>query len=158
MRNGVCRKGDAVTSFRDVSQFLYQFWSQFADGDVPIIAYKQGHVPEDENGNVSVSFPYITFSVRSGDFNADVVQTAFVWCKASPNVNVNDQKAKILDQIQEKIPEKVGAVFPLENGGALWLRRNVDFLSDYSPNENGENAPQEEPIIGGRISYLVRSF
>lgn len=147
-------------TYTDLSQALYQFWSQFEWDGSPIPVYKQGYVPEDADGNVIASFPYITFSVGMGDFGGESVQTAFVWCKQGEGMNVNAQRAGILDQIAQQIPPEVGRLYRLANGGAIWIRRNVDFMSDYSPTtkENEATTVDGEPIIGGRVSYILRTF
>lgn len=149
-----------MASYMDISQALYQFWSQFSYGGMPIPAYRQGYVPEDANGNVIAPFPYITFSANLGDFNQGTVLTAFVWCRQTEGLNVNAQRAAILDQIAQQIPAQVGRLWRLANGGAMWLSRNVEFLSDYTPptTENNATSVEAEPIIGGRISYILRTF
>lgn len=149
-----------MASYMDISQALYQFWSQFSYDGVPIPVYKQGYVPQDEKGNVTASFPYITYSANLGDFNRETVLTAFVWCRQTEGLNVNAQRAAILDQIAQQIPPQVGRLWRLANGGAMWLSRNVEFLSDYTPptTENNATSVEAEPIIGGRISYILRTF
>lgn len=140
-----------MSSFVDVSQGLFQFWSQFTDGQKPVPAYKRYHVPETEED----VFPRIEFSVGMSSFDRETPLTAFLWCKQKQGMNVNAQRAVVLDQIRNAIPEK-GVLFPLANGGAMWLRPNIDFLNDYDP--PNEDAPEGEPIIGGRIAYIARFF
>ncbi len=140
-------------TYTDLSQALYQFWSQFVWNGSPIPVYKQGYAEK----NV---FPCITFSVSMGDFDGTSIQSAFVWCKQEEGMNVNAQRASIIDQIARQIPPVVGRIFKAANGGAMWIGRNVDFVSDYSPPEGEDESTETdgEPVIGGRISYTVRTY
>lgn len=135
-------------TYTDLSQALFQFWSQFTWDGKPIKAWRQGHVP------VNADLPYITYSVGQSPFGGASIKTAFVWCRHSPGSNVNAQRSTILDQVANAIPE-TGTVIQTHSGG-MWLQRNVDFLSDYDP--PNESADEGEPIIGGRISYIINCY
>ena len=80
-------------SMTAVHKALYSFWSQFG-----CAAYLAGHVPDD------AEFPYITFSVGAGDALAEDVLTAFDWHRAENGVNVNAERAELLDKIQLALP------------------------------------------------------
>lgn len=147
-------------TYTDLSQALFQFWSQFVWDGKPIPAFLQGHVPDDEDikemyGRV---YPFITYSVGMGDFDGTSVQVAHVWCRQEPGMNVNAQRATIVDQIGQQIPAHVGRVFPLVNGGGMWLMRNVDFATNYTPQKDTTTEVEGEPVISGRISYLIKSY
>ena len=150
-------------TYTDLSQALYQFWAQFEWDGMPIPAFLQGHVPDDDEIErmYGRAYPYITYSVGMGDFNGTSVQTAHVWCRQQPGANVNAQRAAIVDQIGKAIPAHVGRVFALANGGGMWITRNVDFATNYTPPRDSNNQEDEvegEPVIGGRISYLIKCY
>lgn len=140
-------------TYTDLSQALYQFWSQFSWDDKPIPAYKQGHVPED------AVFPYFTFRVSASNFGGSSIQTAVVWCKHTPGMNVNAQRSGILDQVAIAVPEN-GKLIRMPTGGGMWIQRNVDFLSDYEPPDNTDTSDEDEgePVIGGRVSCIVNFY
>ena len=96
-----------------IHQGLYAFWSQFSYGGKPIPAYLQGHVPED------AAFPYITFDVASGRAFATSVVTATVWCRAESGINVNAQRASIMDSIDCSLENKASS------SGVLEMRSSV---------------------------------
>ena len=119
----------------EVHQALYNFWAQFSYGGSQIPAYLQGHVPED------ASFPYITFDVASGRAFATAVVTATVWCQASSGVNVNAQRAAILDSIDRALPE---ADMRLDfQGGFAMLRRGSGDFHSYITDED------DKSVVGG---------
>lgn len=103
--------------------------------------------------------PYFTFRVSMSNFGGTSVQSAFIWCRHSPGINVNAQRADILDQVAQAIPIS-GKLIRSPSGGGAWLQRNVDFLSDYEPPDEYDSSDSDEgePIIGGRISYTVKTF
>lgn len=73
-------------------------------------------------------------------------------------MNVQDQRATLMDQIAAAIP--LAGVWIEFSGGGVILRRNgPNWLSYYDPkaDDNLDN-PTGEPIIGGRISYSVQYF
>lgn len=144
-------------TYTDLSQALFQFWSQFTWEGKPIKAWRQGHVPLDANGNFAVDFPFITFTVRMPEYSRQAILTAFVWCKQAEGMNVNAQRAAILDQIGAAIPAHVGRLYSMANGGVMWLTRNVEFQSDYSPDDKTTEI-EGEPVIGGRISYILNAY
>ena len=118
-----------------IHQALYAFWSQFSYGGNPIPAYLQGHVPED------AAFPYITFDVASGRSFATSVVTATVWCRAESGVNVNVQRASILDSIDRALPE---ADLRLDfQGGFAMLRRGSGDFHSYITDED------DKSVVGG---------
>ena len=116
-------------------QALYSFWAQFSWGGEAIPAYLQGHVPED------AAFPYITFDVASGRAFATAVVTATVWCQASSGVNVNAQRAAILDSVDRALPEAdLRLDFP---GGFAMLRRGSGDVHGYITDED------DKSVVGG---------
>ena len=119
----------------EVHQALYNFWAQFSYGGKPIPAYLTGHVPENE------AFPYITFDVTvPSAFYASIV-TATVWCRASSGVNVNAQRAAILDSIDRAIPEADARIdYP---GGFAMLRRGSGDYHAYVTDE------EDKSVVGG---------
>ena len=118
-----------------IHQALYAFWSQFSYDGSPIPAYLQGHVPED------AAFPYITFDVASGRAFATSVVTATVWCLAESGVNVNAQRASILDSIDRALPEADLRIdIP---GGFVVLRRGSGDFHSYITDED------DKSVVGG---------
>lgn len=118
-----------------IYQALYAFWSQFTYGGSSIPAYLQGHVPED------AAFPYITFDVASGRAFATSVVTATVWCRAESGINVNVQRAAILDSIERALPEAdLRLDFP---GGFAMLRRGSGDFHSYITDED------DKSVVGG---------
>ena len=118
-----------------IHQALYNFWSQFSYGGKPIPAYLQGHVPED------AAFPYITFDVASGRAFATSVVTATVWCRAESGINVNAQRAAILDSIDRALPE--GDLRIDIPGGFVVLRRGSGDFHSYM-DDDGQTG-----VVGG---------
>ena len=118
-----------------IHQALYAFWSQFSYGGAPIPAYLQGHVPED------AAFPYITFDVASGRAFSTSVVTATVWCRAESGINVNAQRAAILDSIDMALPE--GDLRIDIPGGFVVLRRGSGDFHSYITDED------DKSVVGG---------
>ena len=118
-----------------IHQALYSFWAQFSYDGSPIPAYLQGHVPE------GAAFPYITFDVASGRAFATSVVTATVWCRAESGVNVNAQRAAILDSIDRALPEADLRIdIP---GGFVVLRRGSGDFHSYITDED------DKSVVGG---------
>ena len=116
-------------------QALRSFWEQFSYGGKPILAYLNGHVPED------AAFPYITFDVASGRAFATAVVTSTVWCRAESGMNVNAQRAAILDSIDRALPE---ADLRLDfQGGFAMLRRGSGDFHSYITDED------DKSVVGG---------
>ena len=116
-------------------QALYSFWAQFSYGGEPIPAYLHGHVPE------GAVFPYFTFDVTDSRAFATSVVTATVWCQASSGVNVNAQRAAILDSVDRALPEAdLRLDFP---GGFAMLRRGSGDFHSYITDED------DKSIVGG---------
>ena len=127
-----------------IHQALYSFWSQFSCGGNPIPAYLQGHVPED------AAFPYITFDVASGRAFATSVVAATVWCRAESGINVNAQRAAILDSIDRALPE---ADIRLDfQGGFAMLRRGSGDFHSYITDED------DKSVVGGVTRCEITAY
>lgn len=139
---------------REMHKAMFQFWRKFTYDGNPIPAFPTGRVPEGQE------FPYLTFEVVEGEYFSTAFPSAFLWCQkpSDVNMNVQDQRATLMDQVAEAIPQEgVWLTFP---GGGVLLRRNgPNWLSYYDPKtEDNVESPTGEPIIGGRISYSVQFF
>lgn len=118
-----------------VHQALYRFWSQFSYGGEPISAYLEGHVP------IGAAFPYFTFSVTDGKAFSTVMVSSTVWCRAESGINVNVQRASILDSVDKALPESDTRIdFP---GGFIILRRGSGDFHGYITDED------DASIVGG---------
>ena len=127
-----------------VHQALYGFWSQFSWGDIAIPAYLEGHVPS------GASFPYFTFSVADGRAFATAVVTATVWCRAESGVNVNAQRAAILDSVDKALPEAdLRLDFP---GGFAMLRRGSGDFHSYITDED------DKSVVGGVTRCEITAY
>ena len=116
-------------------QAIYRFWAQFTYGGEAIPAYLTGHVPE------GAAFPYFTFDVTDGRAFATSVVTATVWCHASSGINVNAQRAAILDSVDRALPEAdMRLDFP---GGFAMLRRGSGDFHSYITDED------DRSVVGG---------
>ena len=124
-------------SMTAVHKALYSFWSQFG-----CAAYLAGHVPDD------AEFPYITFSVGAGDALAEDVLTAFDWHRAENGVNVNAERAELMDRIQLALPPEGRLIEAGE--GRLFLYRNGSSFQSYYDD------PEDQAVIGGRTSYIIK--
>jgi len=136
--------------FSDLSQVIYNLWSGFHLNGIPIPAYKSGHVPDHAKP------PFITFSVSMGNLGDVTNQTAFLWLRHTPGSNVNRDRAAVADQIASAIPTR-GKAIAAANGGGVWISRSGLFLSDNDP-EATDPKPDEEPIIGLRVSYSTKTY
>lgn len=117
---------------------LYAFWSSFG---VP--AYLTGHVPE------NTPFPYITFEVVASESFAVSNLSAICWFKAKSGVNVNKERAEMLDAIARAIPDE-GTLIDTDSG-KLALRRNYNFQSYYDD-------PEDKSVVGGLTSYQISFY
>jgi hypothetical protein len=136
---------------RDMHKTLYKFWSQFTLDGAPIPAFPTGRVPDGQ------AFPYITFEVVEGEYFSTAFPVAVLWCQKPPeaNINIQDQRATLMDQVAEAIP--LGGVWLTMPGGGVILRRNgANWLRYYDPPP--DDVPTGEPVIGGRISYSIQFF
>lgn len=125
-------------------QALYRFWSQFSYGGASIPAYLEGHVPD------GAGFPYFTFSVAEGRAFATTVVSATVWCQAGSGVNVNAQRAAILDSVDMALPE---ADLRLDfQGGFAMLRRGSGDYHSYITDE------EDKSIIGGTTRCELTAY
>lgn len=132
---------------------LLAFWSSFTWNGKPIPAFPESRVPENQ------PFPYITFEVIEGGFFSTNFPTAFIWCRQpmDGSINVQAQRASIMDQIARAIPES-GRILRFD-GGMVKLERNEgSFMSYYDPPEDNDENPTGEPVIGGRISVAVTFY
>lgn len=127
-----------------VHQALYGFWSQFSYGGAAIPAYLVGHVPD------GASFPYFTFDVSDGRAFSTSTLTATAWCQAGGGVNVNAQRAAILDSVDKALPEAdVRLDFP---GGFVLIRRGSGDYHNYITDAN------DKSIIGGITRYEMTVY
>ena len=124
-------------SMTGVHRALYAFWSQFAP------AYLSGHVPDD------ASYPYITFSVESTQPIGYTFLVAQDWHKAESGVNINAERAEMMDKIAEAIPPD--GVKLTAGDGCIVLSRTDGFQSYYDD-------PQDPAVIGGRTQYRVQYY
>ena len=125
-------------------QALYSFWSQFSYGGEAIPAYLTGHVPE------GAAFPYFTFDVTDSRAFSTAVVTATVWCHASSGINVNAQRAAILDSIDRALPEAdLRLDFP---GGFAMLRRGSGDFHSYITDED------DQSIVGGVTRCEITAY
>ena len=116
-------------------QAIYRFWAQFTYGGEAIPAYLTGHVPE------GAAFPYFTFDVTDSRAFSTAVVTATVWCHASSGINVNAQRAAILDSVDRALPEAdLRLDFP---GGFAMLRRGSGDFHSYITDED------DRSVVGG---------
>lgn len=139
---------------KNLHMALLEFWNSFTWNSKPIPAFPSGRVPKDQ------AFPYFTFDVQQGAFFSFGIPTAYIWCQMpmDASYNAQAQRAQIMDAVAEAIPE--GGRMLTFDGGAVWLKRNdANFMSYYDPKEE-ENvqSPTAEPVIGGRISYVIQYF
>lgn len=137
----------------ELHKALKTFWSQFTWQGASVPAFPSGRVPENQ------PFPYITFMVAQAAFGSAVVTTNFVWCRLGmgETFNVQAQRAQIMDQVAEAIPE-AGTLLALPGGKVLLQRNPADFMRYYDPPSEGEESPTAEPVIGGRISCEMRCY
>ena len=125
-------------------QALYSFWAQFFWGGEAIPAYLQGHVPD------GAAFPYFTFDVTDSRAFSTAVVTATVWCQASSGVNVNAQRAAILDSVDRALPEAdLRLDFP---GGFAMLRRGSGDFHSYITDEDNQS------IVGGVTRCEITAY
>lgn len=120
-----------------VHKALYAFWGSFG---VP--AYLSGHVPDE------ATYPYITFEVVDGEPFTHNFLTAFVWVKQ--NGAGNEIRASYLDKIKDAIPWD-GTQLYLPDGMLMLYRNGSSFLSYYDD-------PEDDTILGGRVSYQVNYY
>ena len=78
------------------------------------------------------------------------VLTAIVWCRAVSGLNVNAQRAAILDSIAAAIPEE-GTLVRLPGGMLALYRNSAGFQSYYDD-------PEDAAVIGGRTSYEIAFY
>lgn len=136
-----------MITYSDLSQALFEFWSML---EIPV--YKTGHVDDD------AAFPYLTFEVAYGGYSKQTPLFAFLWFQQKSGQNVNADRAEMCDKIEKMIPEE-GVAFQTPSG-MLWILRNErQFISDYGSNEKGgKEEAGGEPIVGARISYVVKAY
>lgn len=127
-------------SVYEAHKALYEFWAGF---DVP--AFLSGHVPQ------GTALPYITFEVVSEEPFATNFLTAFDWHQAQSGINVNAERAQMMDRIAQAIPPE-GVLLPLTGGGYLELLRNGSGFQSYYDD------PEDATIIGGRTSVQVNFY
>lgn len=128
----------------EIHQALLAFWSQFTWDGSPIPAYLEGHVPS------GATFPYFTFSVSIPRALWSSIVTATVWCRAESGMNVNAQRAAILDSVGKALPEEDFKI-DMPSGFAV-LRRGSGDLYSYITD------PEDSSVIGGRIAYELTMY
>lgn len=74
---------------------------------------------------------------------------AFDWHKAQSGVNVNAQRAALMDKIASAIPVE-GRKIALEDGYIV-ISRDNSFQAYYDD-------PDDKSIVGGRTAYLLRYY
>lgn len=122
----------------ELKQTLYEFWAGF---DMP--AY-QAELVQD-----GAKLPYITYEVVRPPAMSVLPLTAFAWFPRS--VDGNMRRTAWMDAVEIAIPES-GLLLPVEGEGYIKLERNTSgFLRDYQD-------PEDNTIIGARVSYLVRFY
>lgn len=128
----------------EIHQALYAFWSRFSYDGVPIAAYLDGHVPE------GAAFPYITYGVSAGRAFATSMLSATVWCMATSGMNVNAQRAAILDSIDRALPEGDTRI-DMPNGFLILRRGSGDFHA-YQNDDN------DTGVVGGITQYEMTVY
>lgn len=105
----------------DRYEALYSFWSSFG-----IPAFEENSVP---TGDEYPDYPYITYEVASGGFNADIQVNGYIWTRSNSWTRADN----LADEIALRL--KNGGEFIPFNGGALWITARDDFtenMTDYS--------------------------
>lgn len=93
---------------------LYQFWSGFG-----LVAMEENSIPTDDADRPD--FPYLTYTVATGDFGTEVALSASLWYRSASWVDVNAKK----DEISRAIG--YGGTFLPSDGGGIWLKRGTPF-------------------------------
>ena len=128
----------------EIHQALLAFWSQFTWGGSPIPAYLEGHVPS------NATFPYFTLSVYVPRAFWSSIVTATVWCRATSGMNVNTQRAAIMESVGKALPEE-DLKIDMPSGFAV-LRRGSGDLYSYITD------PEDSSVIGGRIACELTMY
>ena len=138
---------------KDLHMAFLDFWSQFEWNGQKIPAFPTGRVPENQ------PFPYITFDVVQGSFFSIAFPSTYIWCQLpmDGSYNVQTQRAEIMDSIAAAIPEK-GVLLRFNNGMVKLERNDASFMEYYDPEDENEDVPTGEPVIGGKISVAVRFY
>lgn len=128
----------------DVTNALWQFWSQFQLNGTPIPVYQVGAVPND------ATFPFVTFSPAQAAAFSTLPLVATVWVKSTGENTTPAiaQRAAFLDAASRAIPHQ-GVMLPLESGFLVLERGSGDFLSLVVDEE-------DSTVLGGRVGYEVR--
>lgn len=125
-------------------QALFSFWSQFSHEGKAIPAYYAGMVPD------GADFPYITFTVSSGDAFTKDISTAFVWFRRVDGKNPIPLCAAVMDSVAKAIPAE-GVLIRLDDGLAALYRNEADWLTYMQDAEDPD-------VWGGRISYEINYY
>lgn len=138
---------------KNLHMALLEFWSSFQWKGQSIPAFPTGRVPKNQ------AFPYFTFDVAQGSYFTFSVPTAFIWCRQPMDLSYNAQaqRAEIMDAVAAAIPEG-GRKISFEGGMVIIERNDANFLSYYNPEAQEDESPTAEPVIGGRISCIVRYY
>ena len=105
----------------DKYEALYSFWSSFG---VP--AFEENSVP---TGDEYPKYPYITYEVATGGFNADIQVNGYIWTRSNSWTTCDNLTEQVADRL------KNGGEFISYDGGAIWITATDDFtenMTDYS--------------------------
>lgn len=98
---------------------LHKFWNSFG-----IPAYDVNTVPDD------AELPYITYEVREGSLDDDIVLTASLWYFGMSWTEISAKA----DEISQYIGQ--GGASQKYDGGRLWIRRETSFIQRMSEPSN----------------------
>lgn len=98
------------------SQAIYAFWASFG-----IDAYEENAVP---TGDDAPDFPYITYSLTTDSFGAEVSMQASLWFRSPSWVECNALAERLSARLS-----KGGTVIPCDDG-AIWLKKGQPFAQN----------------------------
>lgn len=127
----------------DLQKKLYKFWSSFSYDGKQIPAYVEDAVPED------AEFPYFAFQVRENETFGRSTLSCTLCCQATSGVNVNAQRAGILDIVRKAIPQEGTAIYCED--GFITIYRGNDFF-------RLEVDTQLASVCYGRIYYEIVTY
>ena len=97
---------------------LYNFYSQF------LPAYEENSVPDD------AVLPYLTYSMLTDDFGAEIALTVSVWYRETSWANCNAKTREI-----ETAVSAGGVILPCDGGG-IWLKRGTPFAQNMADDDD----------------------
>lgn len=89
-------------------QALHTFWSSFG-----LNAYDENTVP---TGEGAPDYPYITYSVQTGNMDADLMLNASIWYRSTSWENITKKKDEIASAIQNETWYNGGGEFKIDGG------------------------------------------